>query len=80
MSKQTKSSHKMIQQPRTSKILELLHMDLMGRMQVDSIGGKRYVFVCVDDYSRFSWVKFLPEKSDAFEAFKSLSLKLVIEK
>ena len=34
-------------------------MDLMGPMQVESIDRKRYVFVCVDDFSRFTWVNFL---------------------
>ena len=38
------------------------------------------MFVCVDDYSRFSWVSFLREKSDTFNAFKILFLKLMLEK
>lgn len=37
-------------------------MHLMGLMQTKSFGKKRYVFVCVDDYSRFTWVKFLKNK------------------
>ena len=36
--------------------------------------------VCVDDYSRFSLVSFLREKSDTFNAFKILFLKLMSEK
>ena len=52
--KQVKLSHNLLQQITTSKVLELLHMDLMGLMQVESIAGKRYVFVCVDDFSRFT--------------------------
>nr|GEY33936.1 hypothetical protein [Tanacetum cinerariifolium] len=32
--------------------LYLLHMDLCGLMRVESINGKRYVLVVVDDYSR----------------------------
>ncbi|MCI58251.1 gag-pol polyprotein, partial [Trifolium medium] len=39
--KQTKMSHKKVQHPATTKVLELLHMDLMGPMQVESLGGKR---------------------------------------
>ena len=38
----------------TSRVLELLHMDLMDPMQIESIGGKKYVFVCVDDFSRYT--------------------------
>ena len=33
----------------------------------------------VDDYSRFSWVSFLGEKSDTFNAFKILFLWLMHE-
>ena len=43
-------SHKMILHPSTTMVQELLYMDLMGPMKVESIGGKRYVFVCVNDY------------------------------
>jgi len=48
--KQTRMSHPRLEHQVTSKILELLHMDLMGPMQVESIGGKRYVLVVVDDF------------------------------
>ena len=43
-------AHKLVQHTTTLRVLELLHMDLMGPMQVESMGGKRYVFVCVDDF------------------------------
>ena len=51
-------------------------MDLMGPMQVESIAGKRYVFVCVDDFSRFTWIDFLKEKSKTFDIFKKLCKKI----
>jgi len=38
--KQTRMSHPRLEHQVTSKILELLHLDLMGPMQVESIGGK----------------------------------------
>lgn len=34
-------------------------MDLMGPMRTESIGGKRYALVMVDDFSRFAFVAFL---------------------
>ena len=80
LGKQVRIPHKVMQHPSTTRVLELLHMDLMGPMQVESLGGKRYVFVCVDDYSRFLWVSFLREKSNTFNAFKILFLKLMHEK
>lgn len=51
-------------------------MDLKGPMQVKSIGGKRYVFVCVDDFSRYTWIKFFRNKSDTFDMFKELCLHI----
>ncbi|GJY40916.1 retrovirus-related pol polyprotein from transposon TNT 1-94 [Tanacetum coccineum] len=40
-------------------------MDLCGLMRVASINGKKYILVIVDDYSRFTWVKFLRSKDEA---------------
>jgi hypothetical protein len=38
---------------------QLLHMDTVGPSWVRSMGGKWYVLIVVDDYSRYSWVVFL---------------------
>ncbi|PNX84518.1 gag-pol polyprotein, partial [Trifolium pratense] len=38
--KQTKMSHPKLQHLITSRVLELLHIDLMGPMQVESLRGK----------------------------------------
>ncbi|GKE15526.1 retrovirus-related pol polyprotein from transposon TNT 1-94, partial [Tanacetum coccineum] len=40
-------------------------MDLCGPMRVESINGKRYILVIVDDYSRYTWVFFLRTKDEA---------------
>ncbi|GKC89487.1 retrovirus-related pol polyprotein from transposon TNT 1-94 [Tanacetum coccineum] len=47
------------------KKLYLLHMDLCGPMRVASVNGKKYILVIVDDYSRFTWIKFLRSKDEA---------------
>jgi len=78
--KQTRMSHPRLEHQATSKVLELLHMDLMGPMQVKSIGGKMYVLVVVDDFSRFTLVNFIREKSDIFDVFKDLCTQLQREK
>ena len=78
--KQTHAVHKLSEQLSTNKCLELIHMDLMGPTEVESIGGKRYILVVVDDFSRFTWVEFLREKSQACEVFKTLSKRLMTEK
>jgi hypothetical protein len=38
----------------TSKAFELWHMDLFGSTQYTSIGGNKYGFVIVDDYTRYT--------------------------
>ncbi|GJT48077.1 retrovirus-related pol polyprotein from transposon TNT 1-94 [Tanacetum coccineum] len=45
--------------------LYLFHMDLCGPMRVESINEKKYILVIVDDYSRFTWVRFLRSKDEA---------------
>ena len=55
----------------TSKAFELLHMDLFGPTQYTSNGGNKYGFVIVDDYTRYTWVFFLVDKSEVFATFKS---------
>ncbi|GJS64277.1 retrovirus-related pol polyprotein from transposon TNT 1-94 [Tanacetum coccineum] len=40
-------------------------MGLYGPMRVASVNGKKYIHVIVDDYSRFTWVKFLRSKDEA---------------
>ena len=48
----------------TTRPLKLLHMDLFGPVAYISIGGNKYGLVIVDDYSRFTWVFFLQDKSE----------------
>jgi hypothetical protein len=54
----------------TDRPLELLHMDLFGSSAYISIGESKYCLVIVDDYSRFTWVFFLQEKSQTQETLK----------
>ncbi|GJR89827.1 retrovirus-related pol polyprotein from transposon TNT 1-94 [Tanacetum coccineum] len=66
LGKSKKSSH----QPKDTnqEKLYLLHMNLCGPMRVASINKKRYILVIVDDYLRFTWVRFLRTKDEAPEA------------
>jgi transposase InsO family protein len=43
---------------------------------VRSAGGKRYILVVVDDYSRYAWVFFLEEKGETFGFVRDLVLRL----
>nr|GFB54545.1 copia protein [Tanacetum cinerariifolium] len=59
----------------SKKPLYLLHMDLCGSMRIQSINGKRYVLVVVDDYSQYTWVFFLHSKDEASEDVGKLKAK-----
>nr|GFC14911.1 hypothetical protein [Tanacetum cinerariifolium] len=59
----------------SNKPLYLLHMDLCGPMCVQSINGKRYVLIVVDDYSRYTLVFFLHSKDEASEVIISFIKK-----
>ncbi|GJR71579.1 retrovirus-related pol polyprotein from transposon TNT 1-94 [Tanacetum coccineum] len=71
--KQAHASHKAKNIVSTTRCLELLHMDLFGPSAIRSYGGNRYTLVIVDDYSRFTWTRFLANKTEAFEKFKIFS-------
>lgn len=74
--KRTKASKGLIIKAVPDQLLELLHLDLIDPMQVESLEGKIYVLVIVYDFSRFTWVKFIREKSNTFKIFRSLCLYL----
>nr|GFC25512.1 integrase, catalytic region, zinc finger, CCHC-type, peptidase aspartic, catalytic [Tanacetum cinerariifolium] len=55
---------------------KLYLLDLCGPMRVKSVNGKKYILVIVDDYSRFTWVKFLRSK-DETPMFIIMFLKMI---
>ncbi|GJV75437.1 retrovirus-related pol polyprotein from transposon TNT 1-94 [Tanacetum coccineum] len=59
-----------------TRCLELLHMDLFGSSTVRSYGGNRYTLIIVDDYSRYTWTRFLKNKTEAFDQFEIFSKKI----
>ncbi|GKA12973.1 retrovirus-related pol polyprotein from transposon TNT 1-94 [Tanacetum coccineum] len=65
MGKSKKHSHKPKYEDTNQEKLFLLHMDLCGPIRVQSINGKKYILVIVDDYSRFTCVKFMASKDEA---------------
>jgi transposase InsO family protein len=64
----------------TERPIELLHMDLVRPARVHSVGGKWYVLVVVDDYSRYAWVFFLEDKSETFGFVRDLIMRLKNER
>ncbi|GJU08570.1 retrovirus-related pol polyprotein from transposon TNT 1-94 [Tanacetum coccineum] len=76
--KSKKASHPPKPVPNSKQRLHLLHMDLRGPMRVESINGKRYVLVIVDDYSHYTWVYFLRSKDEAPEVIKTFLKKITV--
>ncbi|GJW29112.1 retrovirus-related pol polyprotein from transposon TNT 1-94 [Tanacetum coccineum] len=82
MGKSKKKPHKPKSEDTNQEKLYLLHMDLCGPMRVASVNGKKYILVIVDDYSRFTWVKFLRSKDEApdfiIKFLKMIQLRLKV--
>ncbi|GJT92277.1 retrovirus-related pol polyprotein from transposon TNT 1-94 [Tanacetum coccineum] len=74
--KQAHVSHKVKNIVSTTRCLELLHMDLFGPFVIRSYGGNSYTLVIVDDYSRYTWTRFLKNKTKAFGQFEIFSKKI----
>ena len=80
MGKIVKSKHLSVTEVQTSRLLELLHIDLMGPTSIQSLGGKRYILVVMDDFAKYTWVVLLRDKAEAPEKMIHLWKKLQVEK
>lgn len=49
---------------KSKSILDLIHSDVCGPMKTTSPSGKRYILTFIDDFSRFTRVFFLRQKSE----------------
>ncbi|GJS11846.1 retrovirus-related pol polyprotein from transposon TNT 1-94 [Tanacetum coccineum] len=74
--KQAHASHKAKKIVSMTRCLKLLHMDLFGLSAVRSYRGNLYNFVIVDDYSRYTWTRFLKDKIESFDQFEIFSKKI----
>ena len=59
-----KNIEKEIHQP-----LQLVHSDLCGSMNVDSVGGSKYVLTFTDDYTGYVTAYFIKSKSEVLSKF-----------
>jgi hypothetical protein len=69
-SKQVGAPHRAKNIMSITRPMEMLHNDLFGNITYISIGGNKYSLVIVDDYSCFTWVFFLHDKSETQEMLK----------
>ncbi len=54
----------------TSQLLELVHSDVNGPLEVPSLGGSRYFVTFIDDFSKWTFVYTMKQKSETFSCFK----------
>ena len=55
---------------RAKDLLELVHTDVCGPINVKARGGYEYFITFTDDYSRYGYIYLMHRKSEAFEKFK----------
>lgn len=70
LGKQTRQHFPQATSYRATHSLELVYGDLCGPITPSTMAQNRYVFVLIDDYSRYMWSLLLKEKSEAFSRFK----------
>ena len=61
---------------RADKPGQRIHSDLIGPMQVTSLGGSRYTLVFTDDYSRKGWIYFMRSKSETLTKFREFQRRI----
>src|SRR5215216_1871397 len=55
---------------RAIDLLEIIHTDVCGPMNVEACGGYRYFLTFTDDLSRYGYIYLMKCKSKTFEKFK----------
>ncbi|GAU33702.1 hypothetical protein TSUD_148530 [Trifolium subterraneum] len=78
LGKHPRSSFKSNLPMRSSEVLNVVHSDICGPIDVLSTGGIKYFITFVDEYSRMIWLYHIKAKSEAFEVFKRF--KPLVEK
>ncbi|GJY11954.1 retrovirus-related pol polyprotein from transposon TNT 1-94 [Tanacetum coccineum] len=66
--KSKKSSHQPKAEDTNQEKLHLRNWIIVADVVSESINGKKYILVIVDDYSQITWVKFLRSKDEAPDA------------
>ena len=71
--------HYSLKSIKSKEKLQLVHTDICGPMQTQSLGGSRYFITFTDDYSRYCSTYFLKSKSEALEKFKEFKVSVETE-
>ena len=54
---------------RATKLFDIVHSDVCGRLEAKSLSGAEYFVTFIDDKSRFVWIYILKNKSEVFKKF-----------
>ena len=55
---------------RATDLLEIIHTDVCGPMNIEARGGYCYFLTFTDDLSRYGYIYLMKHKSETFEKFK----------
>ena len=55
---------------RAKDLLEIIHTNVCGPMNIEARGGYRYFLTFTDDLSRYGYIYLMKHKSETFEKFK----------
>lgn len=61
-----------------TELLECIHSDIWGPYSIPTINGHKYFISFIDDFSRYSYVYLIREKSEALDVFEIIKLRLKI--
>ncbi|UYV78888.1 hypothetical protein LAZ67_17000134 [Cordylochernes scorpioides] len=78
--KHPRTPFKPVLYPQSTRPLDLIHIDLIGPIQEELIGGAKYVLTLVDDFSRKIFVEFLSSKLETFDIIRSFIEEIEKEK
>jgi hypothetical protein len=51
---------------------DLIHFDIWGLSPTATVGGSKYYFIFVDDFSRYTWIYLMHNRSELFKSFAPL--------
>ena len=69
MGKMTKTPFSGIME-RATDLLEIIHTDVCGPMNIEARGRYHYLLIFTDDLSRYEYIYLMKHKSEIFEKFK----------
>lgn len=61
--------------PKATKLLEIIHTDICGPLDTETHDGKRYFMTILDDYSHYTEVHLLKNKSEAGQVLKNFIME-----